>query len=114
MTHQQLARLLGYDERTMRYWLPGDRGIPSAVAILVRLLVSGKISFRDVDKAGSVKVLMGLCRLRQQSRTIEFVEELMPMAMRERRAIRDEPRRSPASAGAHHQNERQMKTHFRL
>jgi len=33
LTHQQLARLLGYDERTMRYWLAGDRGIPSAVAI---------------------------------------------------------------------------------
>jgi DNA-binding transcriptional regulator YiaG len=31
LTHQQLARLLGYDERTMRYWLAGDRGIPSAV-----------------------------------------------------------------------------------
>jgi hypothetical protein len=49
LTHQQLAHLLGYDERTI--WLAGDRGIPSAVAILVRLLISGKISFRDVDKA---------------------------------------------------------------
>jgi DNA-binding transcriptional regulator YiaG len=51
LTYQQLARLLGYDERTVRYWLAGDRGIPSAVAILVRLLISGKTSFRDVDKA---------------------------------------------------------------
>ena len=61
LTHQQLARLLGYDERTMRYWLAGDRAIPSAVAILVRLLLSGKISFCDVDKAKPRECHRGLC-----------------------------------------------------
>jgi hypothetical protein len=48
-TQQKLARLLGYDDRTMRRWVAGDRAIPTAVAILVRLLVAGKISPADVD-----------------------------------------------------------------
>jgi DNA-binding transcriptional regulator YdaS (Cro superfamily) len=49
-TQQKLAGLLGYDERTMRYWIAGDRAIPSAVAILVRLLLKAKISFADVNE----------------------------------------------------------------
>ena len=49
-TQQKLARLLGYDERTMRYWIAGDRAVPSAVAILVRLLLRCKISFADVNE----------------------------------------------------------------
>jgi hypothetical protein len=51
ITQQKAARLLGHDERTMRRWVAGESAIPSTVAILVRLLIAGKITAADVVKA---------------------------------------------------------------
>lgn len=45
------ARLVGADPRTARYWAAGDRGVPECVAILLRLLVVGKITVEDVNAA---------------------------------------------------------------
>lgn len=45
------ARLIGADPRTARRWALGERDIPQCVAILLRLLLAGKISVADVDAA---------------------------------------------------------------
>ena len=45
------ARLLKADERTARRWALGERSIPVAVAVLLRLLISGKITVADVEAA---------------------------------------------------------------
>ena len=49
ITQAGAARLLGVDGRTTRYWAAGDRAIPESVAILLRLLVSGKITTQDIE-----------------------------------------------------------------
>jgi DNA-binding transcriptional regulator YiaG len=51
LTQQQAARLFRHDERTMRRWIGGDRGIPQGIAILLRLLLAGTISIADVQAA---------------------------------------------------------------
>ena len=43
------ARLLGVDGRTARRWALGERAIPTVAAILLRLLVAGKITPRDIE-----------------------------------------------------------------
>ncbi len=43
------ARLVGADPRTARRWALGERDVPECVAILLRLLVGGKITVADVD-----------------------------------------------------------------
>lgn len=43
------ARLFGANDRTSRYWANGERGIPQCVAIVLRLLVAGKITIQDVE-----------------------------------------------------------------
>lgn len=43
------ARLVGADPRTARRWALGERQIPECVAILLRLLVAGKITVADVE-----------------------------------------------------------------
>jgi DNA-binding transcriptional regulator YiaG len=45
------GRLFGVDGRTVRAWVAGDARIPEAVAILVRLLLAGKITLDDVGRA---------------------------------------------------------------
>lgn len=46
------ARLFGYaDGRAVRRYISGDRSIPAPVAILLRLMLAGKISVDDVDGA---------------------------------------------------------------
>lgn len=45
------ARLVGSDPRTARRWALGEREIPECVAILLRLLIGGKITIADVEKA---------------------------------------------------------------
>lgn len=42
------ARLFGADPRTGRRWALGERPVPGCVAILLRLLVTGKITIEDV------------------------------------------------------------------
>lgn len=42
------AKLVGADPRTARRWALGERDVPECVAILLRLLVAGKITVEDV------------------------------------------------------------------
>jgi hypothetical protein len=43
------ARLLGADPRTARRWALGERSVPEPVAILLRLMVAGKITADDIE-----------------------------------------------------------------
>ena len=45
------ARLFGAGERTSRHWASGDRAVPEAVAILLRLMLAGKITAEDIEKS---------------------------------------------------------------
>ena len=45
------ARLFGADGRTTRRWALGERSIPPAVAILLRLLLAGKVTVEDIEAA---------------------------------------------------------------
>jgi len=44
------ARLLGADPRTARRWALGESEIPDSVAILLRLLITKKITTKDVER----------------------------------------------------------------
>jgi hypothetical protein len=50
-TQQGFARLVGHGERVVRYWVAGERSVPQGIAILVRLLVAGRITMGDVEAA---------------------------------------------------------------
>lgn len=43
------ARLFGADPRTARRWALGERSIPEPVAILLRLMLSGKLTTDDIE-----------------------------------------------------------------
>jgi hypothetical protein len=45
------GRLLGVDGRTVRAWVADAARIPEGVAILIRLLVAGKITIEDIEAA---------------------------------------------------------------
>jgi len=45
------ARLFGTDPRTARRWALGERSIPECVAIVLRLLLAGKITTDDIEAA---------------------------------------------------------------
>lgn len=45
------ARMVGADPRTARRWALGERPIPECVAILLRLMLSGKITADDIERA---------------------------------------------------------------
>lgn len=47
------ARLVGADPRTGRRWALDERPVPECVAILLRLLLKGKITIADVESAAS-------------------------------------------------------------
>lgn len=53
ISQRAFAKLLGVSERTARAWALGERerDVPEPVAILVRLMASGKVSVDDVDAA---------------------------------------------------------------
>ena len=42
------ARLMGADPRTGRRWALGERAVPHTVAILLRLMLAGKITVDDL------------------------------------------------------------------
>lgn len=44
-----VARLLGADPRTARRWALDERSVPEPVAILLRLMLAGKISADDIE-----------------------------------------------------------------
>jgi len=45
------ARLFGADPRTARRWALDDRPVPESIAVLLRLMVAGKITVEDVEEA---------------------------------------------------------------
>jgi hypothetical protein len=45
------ARLVGADPRTARRWSAGERTVPEPVAIILRLMLAGKITETDVHNA---------------------------------------------------------------
>lgn len=45
------ARLLQADGRTSRRWALGERSIPPTVAVLLRLLLKGKVTAADIENA---------------------------------------------------------------
>lgn len=49
------ARLIGADPRTARRWALGEREIPECVAILLRLMLAGKISIADIEALGKAR-----------------------------------------------------------
>jgi hypothetical protein len=38
---------LRHDERTMRRWISGERGVPQGIAILLQLLLDGRITIAE-------------------------------------------------------------------
>jgi hypothetical protein len=45
------AKLVGADPRTARKWVAGDNKVPECVAILLRLMLAGKITEDDIAAA---------------------------------------------------------------
>lgn len=45
------AKIVGADPRTARKWAAGVNKVPECVAILLRLLIAGKITTGDIDAA---------------------------------------------------------------
>lgn len=43
------ARLVGADPRTGRRWALDERAVPESVAILLRLMLAGKVTADDID-----------------------------------------------------------------
>jgi hypothetical protein len=44
------ARMLGYDGRTARKWIAGERGIPPAVGKLLNLALAGRITVAEIEQ----------------------------------------------------------------
>ena len=51
LSQVKAARLFGANPRTARKWASGVNGVPECVAILLRLLLAGKITVEDVEGA---------------------------------------------------------------
>jgi DNA-binding transcriptional regulator YdaS (Cro superfamily) len=51
LTQERVAALLGRSPRTLRHWTLGDRPIPPEAAIVLRLLVRGRIAPADIEAA---------------------------------------------------------------
>jgi hypothetical protein len=49
LSQVRAAKLFGADPRTARRWALGERDVPECVAIVLRLLLSGKITIEDVE-----------------------------------------------------------------
>ncbi len=50
LSQAKAAALVGADPRTARRWALGEVGIPECVAILLRLMLAGKITIEDVER----------------------------------------------------------------
>lgn len=51
LSQRGLAALMAVNERTSRAWALGQSAIPECVAILLRLMLSGKITADDIERA---------------------------------------------------------------
>jgi transcriptional regulator with XRE-family HTH domain len=43
------ARLFNANDRTVRRWAIGERGVPPTVAILLKLMIAGKVTAEDIE-----------------------------------------------------------------
>ncbi len=48
LSQRGAGQLFGVDERTSRRWALGERAIPHCVAIVLKLMIAGKITVADV------------------------------------------------------------------
>jgi DNA-binding transcriptional regulator YiaG len=55
LTQAAVARLLNMADRGVRHWYLGTAQISPVAAIIVRLLLAGKITVDDVAEAGNAK-----------------------------------------------------------
>jgi hypothetical protein len=51
ITQVGLARMIGKDGSTVRRWISGVVPVDETVAILLRLMLAGKVAERDVERA---------------------------------------------------------------
>lgn len=51
LSQAKAAEMVNANPRTARSWALGQSRIPESVAILLRLLVAGKITISDVERA---------------------------------------------------------------
>lgn len=51
LTQAGMARMIGSDPRTARHYAAGTRAVPECVAILLRLMLAGKITEQDINTA---------------------------------------------------------------
>ena len=53
LTQVEAGRLFGYDDggRSVRRWLAGDNPIPPAVAVLIHLMLDGKVTVDDINSS---------------------------------------------------------------
>jgi len=51
LSDARFACLIGAHERTPHSWAAGRRSVPESVAILLRLMVAGRITVYDIEKA---------------------------------------------------------------
>jgi len=51
LTQVAVAQLFGVEARSVRRWVSGDSPVPDAVAVVLRLVVAGKITLDDVEAA---------------------------------------------------------------
>ena len=45
------ARLFKSNDRTVRRWAIGERAVPVTVAIMLKLILAGKITIADIENA---------------------------------------------------------------
>lgn len=51
LSQQAAGRLFKAGERTPRRWATGEASVPLSVVILLRLMVAGKITIKDIEAA---------------------------------------------------------------
>lgn len=51
LSPKKAAHLFRHNERTMRRWIAGERGIPQGIAILLQLMLDSKITEADIAAA---------------------------------------------------------------
>ena len=51
LTQVGVAGILGVTSRAVGMWVAGDRKVPALLAKVLRLIIAGKITVQDLDKA---------------------------------------------------------------
>jgi DNA-binding transcriptional regulator YdaS (Cro superfamily) len=57
LSQLRASKLFGVDARTGRRWALGERSVPTTVAMLLRLVLSGKITVQDIRESGAFDLL---------------------------------------------------------